>query len=101
MEEMLPLRDRLNLETARINWAELERFFAAGKVIQVATGLDLVDVAAEFAQDNVTQIKSWLHNEQILPLPDDIAKRWAKTKPHNLWAVVVAPWVLIQERTTS
>jgi len=44
-EELLPLKDRLNLETARITWPELERYFASGKVIHVAATLDLIEVA--------------------------------------------------------
>ncbi|EIJ35620.1 DUF2288 domain-containing protein [Thiothrix nivea] len=98
MEEFLPLRDRLNLETARISWAELERFFAAGKVIQVAAELDLVAVATHFAEDNSTPIKGWLQTGQLHMLTDATAKHWVQTNPQNLWAVVAAPWVLVQER---
>lgn len=98
MEEMLPLRDRLNLETARITWPELERYFAGGKVIQVEAGLDLVDVAACFAEDNAAQLKNWLQSKQVYPLTDATALQWVQTSPQNLWAVVIAPWVLVQER---
>jgi hypothetical protein len=38
-------RTRIIGETAQIPWLELQRFFAAGKVIWIATELDLVDVA--------------------------------------------------------
>ncbi len=101
MEEALPLRDRLNLETARIGWRELERYFAGGKVIQVAPTLDLVEVATCMAQDNANTLKQWLDAQQVGQLSDDMAQDWASRQPENLWAVVVAPWVLVQERPAT
>lgn len=97
-EELLPLRERLNLETARITWPELERYFAGGKVIQVSAELDLVEVAACIAEDNACTLRQWLDAQQVGQLNDDLARDWASSQPENLWAVVVAPWVLVQER---
>ncbi|OQX15767.1 MAG: hypothetical protein BWK73_06050 [Thiothrix lacustris] len=101
MEEALPLRDRLNLETARIGWRELERYFAGGKVIHVDATLDLVEVATTFAEDNTHSVQQWLQTHQIAPLRDETAIDWANRPPDNLWAVVVAPWVLVQERSKA
>lgn len=98
MEESLPLRDRLNLETARITWQELERYFAGGKVIHVDASLDLVAVATGIAEDNTHLIQQWLATQQVGQLRDEIAIDWANRHPDHLWAVVVAPWVLVQER---
>jgi hypothetical protein len=39
------LRAKLIMETSRIDWKELQRFFAGGAAVQVSAGLDLVDVA--------------------------------------------------------
>ena len=98
MEEAdLPLHTRLNLETASISWAELARFFARGRVIQVDAALDLVAIATALAQDDTASFKQWVESTQVQHLPDEIAKRWAEDDRH-LWAVVVAPWVLVQER---
>lgn len=99
-EELLPLRTRLNLETARITWQELQRYFAAGKVICVDPALDLIEVAACLAEDNAAQLKSWLTQTQVGQLSDTQARAWAEQPPNNLWAVVVAPWVLVQQRCT-
>lgn len=98
-DEYLPLHTRMNLETARIAWPELERHFAGGKVILVAPELDLVDVATCIVQDDSKQVKSWMDTQQVGQLNDETAKRWVKEQPENLWAVVVAPWVLVQEHT--
>lgn len=97
-EDLLPLRARLNLETARITWQELQRYFAAGKVIEVDPVLDLIEVAACLAEDNAPQLKNWLTQAQVGQLSDAQARTWAEQPPDNLWAVVVAPWVLVQQR---
>lgn len=98
MENTLSLHERLNLETARITWPELERFFAGGKVIHVSPTLDLVDVATSIVADNAAQLKQWMETQAVKHLEDETAKQWVQTQPDNLWAVVVAPWVLVQER---
>lgn len=101
MEEALPLRDRLNLQTARIDWLELERHFAGGNVIHVDATLDLVEVATTLAEDNTHRLQQWLTAKQVEQLRDETAINWADRKPDNLWAVVVAPWVLVQERLSA
>ena len=99
MDELeLPLKTRLNLETARISWQELGIFFAKGKVLQVATELDLIEVASALASDDTAQVTQWLQAQKIQLLPDAIAKQWAAAD-HDIWAVVVAPWVVAQKRT--
>ncbi|MDH3630945.1 MAG: DUF2288 domain-containing protein [Gammaproteobacteria bacterium] len=88
-------RGKIISETARIPWQELQRFFAAGKVMLVAPGLDLVDVAFALQEDDVDQVKSWTEALQVMPVPDDQAKEWIASDA-LLWAVVVKPWVLVQ-----
>ncbi len=99
LEEALPLRDRLNLETARISWKELERYFAGGKVLHIAPELDLIEVAACISEDNANAVQNWVATQQLRHLTDDTAKQWVEENPDNLWAIVVAPWVLVQQRT--
>ena len=43
------LYEKLNLETARIQWAELERHFARGVVIVIDENLDLPNIAEKMA----------------------------------------------------
>ncbi len=89
----------LNQQTARIAWPELERHFARGVVIEIDAGLDLVEVATSFANDEQAVVQQWLAAGQLQPLGTDTARRWSGGDA-ALWAVVVAPWVLVQERTT-
>jgi len=46
------LKAKLNLETSRIHWHELQTYFARGQVVRVAPELDLLEVATELAADN-------------------------------------------------
>ncbi len=90
------LRAKLNLETARIAWTELQRPFARGVVIKVAPGMDLVDAAAHVARNDAAAVQEWLADGRIARAEACDAKDWHARQP-AFWAVVVAPWVLIQE----
>ena len=89
----------LNQQTARIAWPELERHFARGVVIQVAGDLDLVEVATCFANDDRAQVEQWIGAGRVQPMDAATARQWSTGEP-DLWAVVVAPWVVVQERMT-
>ncbi len=89
------VRAKLVSETAKIAWSELQRFFAAGQTLFVAPELDLVDVAFAFQQDDAEQIRHWLKKSRIVPVNDVQARDWIK-QDSILWAVVVKPWVLVQ-----
>lgn len=98
MEETeLPLKERLNLQTARISWSEIERFFARGRVLDVAAEIDLIEVAVALTEDNVEKFDRWTQTSQVRHLSDATAKQWVKDD-NNLWAVVIAPWVIAQKR---
>ncbi len=91
------LRARLNAETATIAWKELQPFFARGSVIRVADGLDLVAVAAAVVEDDRDAVEAWLLQRQIERVEAQQARYWYDSDA-RLWAVVAAPWVLVQER---
>lgn len=86
---------KLTQETARIGWGELARFFAQGRVLRVADGLDLPGVAAAMADDDAAQVKVWQAAGELAPLPDDVAAAWFE-EDRTVWAVTVAPYVLVQ-----
>lgn len=92
------IKAKLNMETARIPWSQLLRFFAAGRTRLVAPGGDLVDVALQFALDNRAQIEQWVDSGLVTDVEDDTAKAWV-AQDAAVWAVVVAPWVLVQADT--
>lgn len=86
---------KLNLETGKINWPELQRHFARGMVIVVAEGLDLIDVAAKLTEDDKAQFETWTKKNQVWRANDEDAIKWQESDP-IFWSVVVAPWVLVQ-----
>ena len=100
MTDELSLIEKLHGETARICWLELQRFFAQGAVMQVADTLDLVKVAAWFAEDNHQELEIHFKSGAIAAPSDAQARTWY-TQKAELWGVVVAPFVLVQERIKS
>lgn len=92
-----PLYVKLLAETAQIGWSELERFFARGVLVKVARDLDLVSVAECVANDDTKQISEWLAAGLIERVQAETAADYAARDP-ELWAVVVSPWVCMQER---
>lgn len=91
------IKARLNLETSRIGWRELQTYYARGHVVRVSPELDLLDVAAELTADNKDQFQQWMAQGQVGDISPDLARAWYDREA-DLWAVVVAPWVLVQDR---
>lgn len=89
------LRAKVNLETSRIAWKELQRFFASGAAISVSSALDLVEVALQISEDNKVQVEQWLVSGQIGKVSDEQARAWYEADA-DVWAVVVSPYVLVQ-----
>ncbi|WGS48855.1 DUF2288 domain-containing protein [Paraburkholderia sp. D15] len=94
-----PLYAKLLGETAKIGWSELERFFARGMLLRVARDLDLVSVAEAIASDDATQVTQWLAAGLVERVQSETAADFAARDP-DLWAVVVSPWVCVQERSS-
>ncbi len=91
------LKAKLNLETSRIHWHELQTYFARGQVVRVEPGLDLLEVATELAADNRERFERWMSEDKVGDIAPEIAQAWYDRNA-ELWAVVVAPWVLVQDR---
>ena len=88
---------KINLETAQISWRELERFFAGGRVISVEDHVDMIRVAQLMASDDVKAISGLLEKKEIGKVTDEQARIWSDSEA-LLWAVVVRPWILVQQR---
>lgn len=89
------VRVKLNKETGKIVWQELEKHFAAGNVVTVAAELDLIEVAYQVSQDNKTAVENWVAKQQLGAATDEQAAQWQAANS-EFWAVVVAPLVLVQ-----
>lgn len=88
-------RTKMNLETAKISWKELQRFFANGSAVYVAPSLDLIEVARQFSEDNKVQVEQWIDEGRVGKVTDRQALDWYEHDA-SVWTVVVKPWVLVQ-----
>ncbi|MGH1487118.1 MAG: DUF2288 domain-containing protein [Cellvibrionaceae bacterium] len=91
------ISSQLNLETAQVDWSELERFFAAGMLVHIDASLDLIDVAVEISQDNKSFVEKHMNAGTVKPVEDSQAIQWQQNQT-RLWAVVIKPWVFVQEK---
>ncbi len=96
----IDLKDLLNAQTGRIGWEELQRHFARGMVVRVDGSFDLVEIAATLVQDNKAQFEQWLSEGVVAHAADADAQRW-NDQDTEFWAVVAAPWILVQEADES
>ncbi len=88
--------ERLAAESGVIAWPELQRHFARGVVVVVVEPLALLEVAAAMANDDATRLGAWMQTRRVVRATDEHARQWELARP-DLNAVVVAPWVLVQE----
>ena len=94
-DEMLTTAEKMNLETAQVPWAELQRLYARGVVMVVSMELDLVTVASAVVDDLADQVKEWVEKGDLRRATDSDARLWFESAA-SVWAVAAAPWVLVQ-----
>jgi hypothetical protein len=95
-QEQQNIIEKLHSETALMHWIDLQKFFAQGRVLFLDKSLDLVATAVLFANDMVNQLESHIKSELIMPPTNDHARTWYAENT-ELWTVVVAPYILVQE----
>jgi len=89
------LRAKLHQETAQIGWVELQRFYARGNVVRVAPGQDLIEVGFSLVRDDKAHFQQWIQDGSVGEVKPDEAQGWHDSDA-TVWALVVAPWVLVQ-----
>ncbi|MHA6494372.1 DUF2288 domain-containing protein [Pseudomonas borbori] len=99
-EQPSTLYAKLLGETAPISWQELQPFFARGALLWVDGAQDLIAVAQAVAENDQAKVAAWLGTGQLKKFDDCRAEDLLHRDP-SLWAVVVAPWVLVQERAKA
>ncbi|WP_268797459.1 DUF2288 domain-containing protein [Pseudomonas huanghezhanensis] len=98
-QEPSTLYAKLLGETASITWKELQPFFAKGALLWVEPSQDLIAVAEAFAENDEAAVAAWLGAGDVGKVAESRALDLLARDP-ALWAVVVAPWVLVQERAS-
>ncbi|MFT5483553.1 MAG: hypothetical protein ACI9GW_002210 [Halieaceae bacterium] len=89
------LRNEFCGQTARLNWEELQTYYARGLVVEVNSTLDVIDVAVQLTRDNVGQFEQWIASGQVVRVTDDTAQLWFDDNV-ELWTLVAPPWILVQ-----
>ncbi|WP_417660136.1 DUF2288 domain-containing protein [Pseudomonas sp.] len=84
-------------QTAPIDWQELQPHFAKGALLWVEPIQDLIEVAQAVVENDTAKVSGWLSAGLVTKMTDEQAES-VLTRDPQLWAVVVAPWVLVQER---
>ncbi|MFZ0152864.1 DUF2288 domain-containing protein [Pseudomonas sp.] len=84
-------------ETAVIEWKALERFWAKGDLIWVDPSLDLIEVAQAMAENRGETFAAWRNAGTVGPVSAEQALDLQSRYP-EIWAVVVSPFIVIQEK---
>ena len=90
------LHSDLLLQTSKIAWSELQRFFAAGKVFMLVDEMDLVHTATKMVEDDLGFVIALQEQKKIQAITDEQAKKLYQEEA-EVWCVVVRPFVLVQE----
>jgi len=72
------LRKEYHSQTARINWHDLQTYYAHGNAISVGSDLNLVEVAVQLGLDNTDQFSSGLQTARSLQCT--MIRHWSGTK---------------------
>jgi hypothetical protein len=99
-EDTNELIARLNGETAKIEWHQLQKHYATGSVVAVDKGFDLIKVAIALNQDDTEQVKQWLAEGKMSDMSNQQAQSWYDQNS-LVWALVLPPFVLVQEVKAS
>jgi hypothetical protein len=86
---------RLNSETAKIAWHELQKHYALGNVLAVAEDGDLIQVAIALHRDDTDQVQQWLGDKSVSEVSDQQALAWYECNA-TVWALVIPPFILVQ-----
>lgn len=98
---MQDLRTELleNLDEAEWQW--LIPHVQRDAVIVVALELDLLDVGVALASDNISSVENWI-NEQLISKPSAAQMAdWNSDRTKRFKALIVQPYVLVQELATA
>lgn len=94
---MQDLRTELAAMVDEAEWEWLIPHVQRDAVVIVDPNLDLVDVGLAIADDNVTAVQRWI-SEQLIqkPTPDQLTD-WSNDRAHRFNALIVQPYVLVQD----
>jgi hypothetical protein len=97
MESTEDLKNELRAAIDEAEWHWLEPHARRDSLILVASDLDLVEVGMAIASDNTLHVQRWIDEALIQkPSPNQISD-WASHQGKRFNALIVQPYVLVQE----
>ncbi|HBE16522.1 MAG TPA: DUF2288 domain-containing protein [Cyanobacteria bacterium UBA11149] len=94
---MQDLRAELAQALDEAEWEWLIPHVKRDVVIFVTKDLDLLDVGVAFARDDTLSVESWISKQQLhKPFPDQL-NMWNSDKTIRFQALIVQPYVLVQQ----
>ena len=83
------------------NWEFLKPHAQRDALIIVSPSLDLVEVGSAIAQDETDSVQQWIQQEQLQKPSADQLSLWNVQPDKTFNALIVQPYVLVQELPTS
>ncbi len=94
------MRDELEEGMGPIEFTDLRAHLTRDAVITVAPKLDLLEVGEAVAKDDKPRVAAWIESG-LIGKPDlATIERWSKASGTAWIALVVQPFVLVQEKSS-
>ncbi len=98
-ERLDELRKKLQEEVLDANWEMLEEHYKRGSLVLVDPALDLYDIGARVALDDVESVRSAMQKKQLIKVEAEHVKNLSQNKlEKNFNFIIVQPYVLIQKK---
>ncbi|MBZ8181136.1 DUF2288 family protein [Oscillatoria salina IIICB1] len=96
---MEDVKTKLAQDLANVEWGVLTPHAKRDAIIVVSKQLNIVDVGAAIAQDDVISVQHWI-SEQLIQKPDpEQLTSWNTNPSKQFSTLIVQPFVLVQEAT--
>ena len=94
---MSGLKEKLAQDVADISWKDLQPHAKRDAIIIVKPELDLTEVALAIAEDNTAKVQGWIGTQSITKPTAQQLTDWNQTLDKQFMALIVQPFVIIQE----
>jgi hypothetical protein len=94
---MESLREKLSESVDQAEWDWLAPHAGRDALVLVDSALDLVDVGVAIANDDMPTVQHWI-DEQLISKPSaEQLTLWERDRSHRFNALIVQPYVLMQD----
>lgn len=97
---MADLKAELSEMMDQVEWDWLQPHAKRNALIIVTADMDLLDVGAAIAQDEVTTVQRWIGEALIYKPTTGQLDAWNQTPQKPFVALIVQPYVLAQEQAS-